>query len=112
MPCLVSRTPHGASAAICSARLRARGSRSRSASTTSATSPMRSASSASTRRPVSISSCEREAPIRRGSSQLVPMSQLETPMLMKAARNTAVAAGVADVAAQRQRQAEAGRRAR
>ena len=51
---------------------------------------MRSASSASKRRPVSISSCEREAPIRRGSSQLVPMSQLDTPMLMNAARNTAL----------------------
>ena len=54
-----------------------------------ATSPIRSASSAWTRRPVSISSCERDAPINRGSSQLVPMSQFETPMLMNAARNTA-----------------------
>ena len=77
-------------------------------STTSATRPMRSASSASKRRPVSISSCERETPIRRGSSQLVPMSQLDRPMLMKAARNTACGGGVADVAAEAEREPEAG----
>ena len=57
-----------------------------------ATSPMRSASSALTRRMVSISSWARDAPISRGSSQLTPMSQLETPMLRKAARSTALRA--------------------
>ena len=57
--------------------------------TTSATSPIRDASSASTLRAVSISSWARDAPISRGSSQLVPMSQFDTPMFANAARKTA-----------------------
>jgi hypothetical protein len=38
---------------------------------------------------VSISSCARDAPTRRGSSQLVPMSQADSPMRMNAALNFA-----------------------
>ena len=66
--------------------------RSASSSTTSATSPIRSASSASTRRPVSMSSCDREAPTSRGSNQLTAMSQFDTPMFTNATRKTALCA--------------------
>jgi len=45
---------------------------------------MRSASSAPMMRPVSMSSQAREAPIRRGRSQLTPMSQPEMPSRTKA----------------------------
>ena len=50
---------------------------------------MRTASSASTKRPVSISSYARDAPMSRGSSQLVPMSHAESPTLMNATLNRA-----------------------
>ena len=88
MPCLVNRIPHGAQAAISVAASSAR-STTRPSSTTSATSPMLSASSTPTRRPVSISSCERDAPISLGRSQLTPMSQFDTPMFTKITRKTA-----------------------
>ena len=58
------------------------------------TSPIRCASAASKIRPVSISSCACAAPIRRGSSQLVPMSQADRPMRMNAALNRADAAAM------------------
>ena len=54
------------------------------------TSPITRASSASNSRPVSISSCARAAPISRGRSQLVPMSQADRPMRTKAALKRAV----------------------
>ena len=45
-------------------------------------------------RPVSMSSQARDAPMRRGSSQLTPMSQPERPMRTKATLNRAVAAAM------------------
>ena len=71
---------------------------------------MRSASSASMMRPVSISSQAREAPISRGSSQLTPMSHPEMPSRTKATLKRADAAGDADVAGQGQGEAPPRRR--
>ena len=79
-------------------------------STTSASSPIRSASSALTRRPVSISSCEREAPIRRGSSQLVPMSQFDSADVDEGRAEHRLVGRVADVAAEGEREPEPRRR--
>ena len=62
-------------------------------------------------RPVSMSSCARAAPMSRGSSQLVPMSQAERPMRMNAALNFAGLGGDADVGAEHERESAAGRRA-
>jgi hypothetical protein len=53
------------------------------------TRPIRSASAASNRRLVSISSCALAAPTRRGSIQDVPMSHPVTPMRMNEVANTA-----------------------
>ena len=71
---------------------------------------MRSASSASMMRPVSISSQAREAPIRRGSSQLTPMSQPERPRRTKATLKRADGGGDPDVARQGQGEAAPCRR--
>ena len=60
-----------------------------SSSMTWETSPIRSASSASTLRPVRMISLERDVPTARGRSQLTPSSQPVRPLVMPAPQNTA-----------------------
>ena len=110
MTSLVMRTPNGLLPTISSASASAASSSSSSA-TTAVTSPMRSASAASTKRPVSSSSNARDAPMSRGRIQLVPMSQPESPTLMNATLNRADCGRDADVAAEREREPAARRRA-
>ena len=103
-------TPHGLLAAISSAMASAV-SRRASSSTTVDTRPSSSALAASMMRPVSISSQARDAPIRRGSSQLTPMSQPDRPMRTKATLNLALRGRDADVAAEGEGEPAAGGRA-
>jgi hypothetical protein len=65
---------------------------------------MRSASAASTMRPVIRISKLRDRPTQRGSSQLTPMSQPVMPTFTKAALKRADCRRIADLGTQRQRQ--------
>ena len=85
---MVIQTPNALFAAIARASSIARGSK-RSSSTVSDTSPMRSASAASTMRPVNMMSNARDRPTQRGSNQLTPISQPDRPTRTKAALKSA-----------------------
>lgn len=93
MPSLVKATPKGVFNMISSAFAMAVAIRS-SPGTTVVTRPIERASAESNKRPVNINSCARAAPTRRGSSQLVPMSQADRPIQMKAALNLASVAAM------------------
>ena len=111
MTSFVMRTPNGLLPTISSA-VSQRGVDAPSPSgTTRVTRPMRSASAASMRRPVSSSSNARDAPIRRGSSHDTPMSQPDRPMRTNATLKRAARGRDADVAREREREAAARRRA-
>src|SRR6266540_3564589 len=84
----VIHTPNGLFATMSSAVSRA-ASTTAPSGTTRTTRPIRSASSASISRPVSISSHARDAPTSRGSIQLTPMSQPDSPMRTNATLNRA-----------------------
>ena len=79
--------------------------------TTRVTSPMRSASAASMRRPVSSSSNARDAPTSRGSIHDTPMSQPDRPTRTNATLKRAVGGRDAHVAREREREPATRRRA-
>ena len=93
MTSLVMRTPNGLLPTMSSASASA-ASTSASSAATDVTSPMRCASVASTKRPVSSSSNARDAPMSRGQEPARPMSHPDRPTLTNATLKRALVAAM------------------